>query len=56
MAEHAASAGGLRAQAAVRRPPLAEVIVQYLHVGNATPPQGYWRSHRRASRDRIAHD
>jgi hypothetical protein len=33
MAEHAASAAGLRAQAAVRRPPPAEVIVLHLRVG-----------------------
>jgi uncharacterized protein (DUF2237 family) len=58
MAEHAgsAAAGGLRAQAAVRRPPTAEVIVQHLRVGNAAPAQGYWRSDRRAFCDSIAHD
>ena len=62
MAEHDASAaGGLRARAAVYRPRTAEVTVQHLGVGNAAAaqgywPQGYWRSHRRAFCDSIAHD
>jgi hypothetical protein len=57
MADHAAAAAsGLRARAAVRRPPTAEVIVRHLPVGNAAPAQGHWRSHRRASCDSIARD